>query len=207
MAPNYSKDGKYIAYISKRPATYSPMGRRYIGNVLCIKSNESGKVRVVRTDLDMIGFPIWSPDGESIGIASWNVNNVIELYLIDVQSEKITLISKPDENHGHFGGHMWSPSGNTFYYGLRDINADRWNIIERDLISVRTKEGLKAVRARGVKLGRPRGVGRSKLDAYREEITALLNNGATKTYIAKRYKTSQPNLYNWLKKNQINLSA
>ena len=79
--------------------------------------------------------------------------------------------------------------------------------IERDLISERTKEGLKAVRAKGVKLGRPRGVGRSKLDAYREEITALLNNGATKTYIAKRYNTSQPNLYNWLKKNQITLPA
>ena len=77
--------------------------------------------------------------------------------------------------------------------------------IERDLISERTKEGLKAVRAKGVKLGRPRGVGRSKLDANREEIIALLNNGATKTYIAKRYSTSQPNLYNWIKKNQITL--
>jgi DNA invertase Pin-like site-specific DNA recombinase len=79
--------------------------------------------------------------------------------------------------------------------------------IERDLISERTKEGLKAVRERGVKLGRPKGVGHSKLDAYREEIVALLNNGATKTYIAKRYNSSQPNLYNWIKKNQINLPA
>ena len=79
--------------------------------------------------------------------------------------------------------------------------------IERDLISERTKEGLKAVRAKGVKLGRPKGPGKSKLDANREEIIALLTNGATKTFIAKRYKTSQPNLYNWLKKNQINIAA
>lgn len=79
--------------------------------------------------------------------------------------------------------------------------------IERDLISERTKEGLKAVKARGVKLGRPKGTGKSKLDAYREEIIALLSNGATKTFIAKRYKTSQPNLYNWIKKNQIIPSA
>ena len=75
--------------------------------------------------------------------------------------------------------------------------------IERDLISERTKEGLKAVKARGVKLGRPKGPGKSKLDSYREEIVALLNNGASKAYVARRYETSQPNLYNWLAKNNI----
>ena len=75
--------------------------------------------------------------------------------------------------------------------------------IERDLISKRTKEALKARKAQGMKLGRPKGVGKSKLDAYREEIIALLKNGATKTYISKKYKTSLPNLINWLKKNLI----
>jgi DNA invertase Pin-like site-specific DNA recombinase len=79
--------------------------------------------------------------------------------------------------------------------------------IERDLISERTKEGLRAVRARGVKLGRPKGPGRSKLDASRDEIVALLNNGATKAFIARKYETSQPNLYNWLNKNNIKIAA
>jgi DNA invertase Pin-like site-specific DNA recombinase len=36
--------------------------------------------------------------------------------------------------------------------------------IERDLISKRTKEALRARKNAGVKLGRPRGVGKSKLD-------------------------------------------
>ena len=75
--------------------------------------------------------------------------------------------------------------------------------IERDLISKRTKEALKARKAQGMRLGRPRGAGKSKLDAYREEIIALLKNGATKAYISKKYKTTQPNLHNWLKKNLI----
>jgi DNA invertase Pin-like site-specific DNA recombinase len=79
--------------------------------------------------------------------------------------------------------------------------------IERDLISERTKEGLKAVKAKGVKLGRPKGPGRSKLDANRDEIIALLNNGSSKAFIARRYETSQPNLYNWLKKNNIEIAA
>ena len=79
--------------------------------------------------------------------------------------------------------------------------------VERDLISERTKEGLRAVRAKGVKLGRPKGPGRSKLDVSREEIITLLNNGATKAYVARKYESSQPNLYNWLKKNNIKIAA
>src|SRR5579863_9778730 len=41
--------------------------------------------------------------------------------------------------------------------------------IERDLISKRTKEALVAKKASGVQLGRPKGVGKSKLDQYGPE--------------------------------------
>ena len=75
--------------------------------------------------------------------------------------------------------------------------------IERDLISKRTKEALAVLRAKGIKVGRPRGPGKSKLDAYREEIIALLKNGSPKSYVARRYGTTSQNLYNWLKKNGI----
>lgn len=77
--------------------------------------------------------------------------------------------------------------------------------IERDLISKRTKEALRARKASGMKLGRPPGPGKSKLDKYREEIVALLKNGSTKAFIAKKYETTLPNLYNWLKKNEITI--
>jgi DNA invertase Pin-like site-specific DNA recombinase len=51
--------------------------------------------------------------------------------------------------------------------------------IERDLISQRTKEALRYKKEQGIKLGRPRGVGKSKLDAFRPEIEALLSNGSS----------------------------
>ena len=79
--------------------------------------------------------------------------------------------------------------------------------IERDLISSRTKEALQARKAAGVQLGRPKGPGKSKLDKYREEIIALLKTGSTKTYLARKYETSLPNFYNWLKKNKITVTA
>ncbi len=75
--------------------------------------------------------------------------------------------------------------------------------IERDLISERTKQGLVAARERGKQLGRPPGQGSSRLDQFKLEIEALIKNGSSKTFIAKRYKTSLPNLYNWMKKQEI----
>lgn len=75
--------------------------------------------------------------------------------------------------------------------------------IERDLILQRTKEALRFKKEQGIKLGRPPGPGKSKLDQFRPEIEALLANGSTQKYIAKRYKTTEANLHNWLKKNSI----
>jgi len=73
--------------------------------------------------------------------------------------------------------------------------------LERDFISIRTKEALRAKKAQGFKLGRPKGRGKSKLDPYREEIIALLKNGSTKAYVSRKYNTSTANLYNWLKRS------
>jgi len=75
--------------------------------------------------------------------------------------------------------------------------------LERDFISMRTKEALKAARAKGVKLGRPKGYSKSKLDPFTEEIIALLKNGSTKVFVAERYHTTTANLFHWLKKQPV----
>ena len=77
--------------------------------------------------------------------------------------------------------------------------------IERDLISSRTTEALRHRKAQGMKLGRPPGPGKSKLDQYRPEIEALLANGSSKRFIARRYKTTEANFSNWLKKNSLSV--
>lgn len=75
--------------------------------------------------------------------------------------------------------------------------------IERDLLSQRTKEALAARKRAGIKLGRPRGIGKSKLDQYRVEIEALLRNGSTQKFIASRYHTTEANLSRWMAKHQL----
>ena len=74
--------------------------------------------------------------------------------------------------------------------------------IERDLISSRTKEALRVKKMNGIKLGRPVGSGSSKLDKFKPEIESLLQNGATKRFVAKRYEVSEQNLFHWLRKNK-----
>lgn len=72
--------------------------------------------------------------------------------------------------------------------------------IERYLILQRTKEALRFRKAQGMKLGQPRGTGKSKLDPFQPEIEGPITNGATQKFIAKRYNITEVNLRNWIKK-------
>jgi len=78
--------------------------------------------------------------------------------------------------------------------------------IERDFISSRTKEALRARKAKGIKLGRPCGAGKSKLDPHKEEIIALLKVRAERKFVAKKFGVTPPTLKNWIVKNRINIS-
>jgi DNA invertase Pin-like site-specific DNA recombinase len=73
--------------------------------------------------------------------------------------------------------------------------------IERDLISARTIEGLKASRARGAVLGRKPYT--SKLDKVKDAIVAALKTDESILSIARRFKTSPQNLYAWFKRRGI----
>jgi DNA invertase Pin-like site-specific DNA recombinase len=77
--------------------------------------------------------------------------------------------------------------------------------LERDLISIRTKEALQARKKAGVKLGRPKGPGKSKLDPHKDEIVALLRNGSQKKFVAQRYRTTPTNLHLWIKKRGLDV--
>jgi len=75
--------------------------------------------------------------------------------------------------------------------------------IERDLLIQRTAEGRRADKASGVKFGRPKGPGKSKLDPYKTEIAAMLKTGTRQSYIAKKYSVTDATLCNWIKRNKI----
>ena len=74
--------------------------------------------------------------------------------------------------------------------------------IERELISLRTREALHARKASGIRLGRPSGKGKSMLDEHTDDILRLIALKVPKTIIAKQYNCSVGNLYNFLKRTE-----
>lgn len=77
--------------------------------------------------------------------------------------------------------------------------------IERELISIRTKEALAKRKASGKPLGRPKGrqSAKLKLDPRKEEIKLYLDKGISKRSIAKLVDCAPSTLYYWLERNQL----
>ncbi len=70
--------------------------------------------------------------------------------------------------------------------------------IERDLISERPREGLQAAKSKGKNLGRPKGIGKSRLDGKEAEIKILLDKNIPKSSIAKIMDVSRSNLLHFI---------
>lgn len=76
--------------------------------------------------------------------------------------------------------------------------------IEREFISMRTKEALAKLKSDGVVLGRPLGkkAKKLKLDAHKAEIQKYIKKGISKRSIAKLIECSETTLYLWLSRQK-----
>jgi DNA invertase Pin-like site-specific DNA recombinase len=78
--------------------------------------------------------------------------------------------------------------------------------MERDLISCRTIEALKAKKAQGIVLGRPKGaLGISKLDDKKEQIQELLKHKVSKSAISRMLRVSRTSLIDFIKSRGLNV--
>lgn len=76
--------------------------------------------------------------------------------------------------------------------------------VERDLIAERTREGLAAAKAKGTRLGRPKGaLGTSKLDGKEEEIALLLHKQVSKVSIARIVEVSPMTLEHFMRTRRL----
>jgi len=118
-----------------------------------------------------------------------SVTQILEV--IDITKQKGILLYSLKENFSNNEQSITSTVTSTIFALVAQI--------ERELISLRTREALQAKKAAGVKLGRPKGRGKSKLDKNRDDILKLVELKVPKTIIAKQYSTTVVNLSRYLK--------
>lgn len=75
--------------------------------------------------------------------------------------------------------------------------------LERDLISARTKESLATKKAMGIRLGRPPGPGKSKLEPLKEQIQVYLDKNISILNIARLLDVSYTTIHNFIRKNKM----
>jgi len=158
-----------------------------------VSSRKSTKVRMIDTLLEQLNngdtliVAELSRLGRSVGQISIIVNTLVEtgVQLICIK-ENIKLNGTPD---------IQSKVMVTMFSLFAEI--------ERDLISERTKAGLARAKAEGKLLGRPKGLGKSRLDGKEEEIKELLRKGVSKASIAKIYEVSWPCVSHFIKTRKL----
>lgn len=164
-----------------------------LGNVEFIEEKVSGikdyKKRKLGVLLDNMtsGDILIVPELSRIARSTIQILEVIQL----TQDKGITLYSLK-ENFCNMDNSIASTVTKTIFALVAQI--------ERELISLRTREALHSRKAQGIKLGRPTGKGKSKLDVHKDDILKLVALGVPKTLVAKQYGTSVGNLYNFLDK-------
>ncbi len=131
--PDWSPDGKYLAYVSTRnPA--NPVGP---GHVLLIRSLETGKTRELRPNLRLVFLPRWAPDSRSFITQGIDFQDRWGIYRIDAATgEASPIVTGPTGSLLRFP--QSSPDGKKIYY-VRGSSKDM-ALIERDLASGSERE-------------------------------------------------------------------
>mgnify|MGYP002623209552 FL=1 len=164
---------------------------RKLGNVEFVEEKVSGtkdyRKRKLGALLDTMakGDVLIVPELSRIARSTIQILEVIQI----TQDKGITLYSLK-ENFCNMDNSIASTVTKTIFALVAQI--------ERELISLRTREALHARKLAGVKLGRPSGKGKSKLDEHSADILRLVALKVPKTIIAKQYGCSVGNLYNFL---------
>jgi Tol biopolymer transport system component len=129
-SPDFSPDGKYLAYVSKRDVRAWRRTPLSGGNVLCIYSFKEAENREISTKLNVYGFPCWSPDGRSILIQAAYGDESLGLYTIDVQTgeAKPVIINKTIQRSCE-----WSLDGKSVFYVLGGREDGFCEVLNKDL--------------------------------------------------------------------------
>lgn len=163
-----------------------------LGNVDFVEEQISGKANFKNRQLGALLEKMGNNDVLIVPELSRIARSITQIFeVIDITKQKGITLYSIKEDFSNNDKSITSTVTTTVFALVAQI--------ERDLISLRTKEALQSKKAQGIKLGRPKGKGKSKLDKYKDEILKLIELKVPKTIIARQYNTSMANLHRFLK--------
>jgi Tol biopolymer transport system component len=124
--PDYSPDGKYLAYTSLRNSL--PMG----SNSICIYSLENGDIKELDPGLGRFDYPQWRPDGKAVSLEGSDKDGRKGIYLIEIESDQVSPIVQIADDERIFA-HRWSVDGRTLFYTKGKERADDSRIFKHEV--------------------------------------------------------------------------
>jgi Tol biopolymer transport system component len=143
--PDWSPDGRYLAYVSGRPDSKS--------YVLCIRDERTGTVREIHPELiELSQFDIrWSPDGRSLLAQGQDRQKQSGAFLIDANTGDVRPLFRRDTISGGFFGTQWMPGGRRIVYATNSRRPEVVStIVVRDTDTGREQEILRMTDLRGI---------------------------------------------------------
>ncbi len=131
FAPDWSPDGKYLLYASRRDR--GAFGGRVSNKVLVIHSLETGEVRELSLTVNIRtrhSGPRWSPDGRSILLFGADEKGQ-GLFRLDVETGAVRAIVH--QRAGVRKRPVWSPDGKAILFRGRDPETRMRTVVIRDL--------------------------------------------------------------------------
>jgi len=134
-SPDWSPDGRYLAYAWGRGSGFDPF-------VLGIRSIRTGEEHRLRLGMKIRrkgghAFQLdWSPDGRSLlGQGRNELGN--GFFRIDAHTGEVTPIMQPES---YFESPVWSSDGKAIFYRRSDTPNDEQSLVVRDLETGRERE-------------------------------------------------------------------
>jgi len=143
--PQWSRDGKYLAYLSKRDAN----SRNGQLNILAIRAIDTGEVRELHPDLLMLNvgtlaYPLWTPDGAALIVSATDKQGGQGIYRVDARSGATTpLVMRAATESRAIIARGVAPDGKTIYIEKRDSPSNTAAIFAHDLSSGQERELLR----------------------------------------------------------------